>query len=83
MPFSFGENTSDRRNYLNDFSVMSECDWIISSPSTFCICAGMVGKEKKIILSKKWVENRKSKNDKFWTELSNGGNNNYKLWELI
>ena len=70
-------------NYINDFSFMSECDYIISSPSTFCICAGFIGKKKKIIHSKKWVEDQASQNDKFWVDLLNGGNEDYSAWRLV
>lgn len=70
-------------NYINDFSFMSECDYIISSPSTFCICAGFIGKKKKIIHSKNWVEDRANRNDKFWVDLLNGGNDDYSIWRLL
>ena len=70
-------------NYITDFSIMSECDYIISSPSTFCICAGFIGRQKQIIHSKDWVEYRVSKDDRFWVDLNNGGNEDYKLWRLI
>ena len=62
---------------------MSECDYIISSPSTFCICAGFIGRQKQIIHSKDWVEYRLSKDDKFWIDLNNGGNEDYSLYRLI
>ena len=81
--FSVGENTHNRNNYIHDFSIMSECDYIISSPSTFCITAGFIGKQKKIIHSKEWVLERVEKKDKFWVDLYNGGNLNYKLWRII
>lgn len=70
-------------DYLDDFSKMSECEYIISSPSTFCICAGFIGKEKKIIHSKNWVQGRMNENDKFWIDLYHGGNKDYKIWKLI
>lgn len=70
-------------DFIDDFSKMSECDYIISSPSTFCICAGFIGKQKKIIHSKDWVENRANKNDKFWVDLLNGGNYDYSIWRLL
>jgi len=70
-------------NYITDFSIMSECDYIISSPSTFCICAGFIGRKKQIIHSKGWVEYRVSKDDKFWIDLNNGGNEDYSLYRLI
>jgi len=83
IPYSCGENTSDRSRYSNDFGRMSECDYIISSPSTFCICAGFIGKHKKIIHSKKWIDSRIKVNDKFWVDLYNGGNEDYNIWKLI
>ena len=83
ISYSLGENTSDRRKYSYDFSTMCECDYIISSPSTFCICAGFIGKEKRIIHNKEWVESRVSLNDKFWLDLYNGGNKDYNIWRLI
>jgi hypothetical protein len=81
--YSFGENTNNRQHYIDDFSYMTECDWIISSPSTFCISAGIIGKQKNIIHSKNWVMDRIIKEDKFWVDLYNGGNEDYKLWRLI
>jgi hypothetical protein len=83
LSYSEGENTNDRTNYINDFALISECDSIISSPSTFCICAGFIGQDKRIIHSNKWVQDRANKNDKFWKDLLNGGNENYSVWRLI
>ena len=81
--FSLGENTADRRHFINDFSYMTECDWIISSPSTFCITAGFIGKNKKIIHSRQWILDRINHEDKFWVDLYNGGNTDYKIWGLV
>ena len=83
ISFSICESKVRTQHYINDFSSMSECDYIISSPSTFCISAGVVGKVKKIIHSKEWVMDRVEKKDKFWVDLYNGGNDDYKLWRLI
>ena len=79
----FGENTANRNNYIKDFSTISECDYIISSPSTYCIAAGFIGKEKKIIHSEKWIHNRVDVDDKFWVDLNNGGNSDYSIWRLV
>ena len=81
MQYEFGDNTSNRNNYAKDFVKMTECDYIISSPSTFCICAGFIGKHKKIIHSEKWLDNRKKANDKFWVDLYGGGNEDYSIWK--
>jgi len=83
LPFFLGDNTSNRLNYIKDFVIMSECDYIISSPSTFNICAGFVGKKKKIIHSSEWVKDRVLKEDKFWIDLESGGNDDYRIWRMI
>ena len=83
IEFIIGENVSNRSRYINDFATMSECDWIISSPSTFCITSGFIGKSKNIIHSKEWIKNRIDNEDKFWKDLYDGGNQNYSLWEVI
>ena len=68
---------------IYDFSIMSECDVVISSPSTFSIWAGILGKQKKIIHSQKWIENRVQNNDKFWIDLTKSTNPIYKLWRTF
>lgn len=83
IPYSLGENTNDRKKFKTDFINMSKSDFIISSPSTFCISAGIVHKRKKIIHSEKWISSRLSKKDTFWVNLSEGGNDNYKLWKTF
>lgn len=69
--------------YIKDFIQMSNCDVIISSHSTFNICAGYLTKTKKIIHSKKFLDYFLKNKDKFWVELYNGGNEYYKIWKLI
>ena len=81
--YFYGENTANRKNYITDFSYMTECDWIISSPSTFCLAAGFIGKKKNIIHSEKWITSRVKANDKFWCDLASGGNEDYKLWRMV
>ena len=71
------------KKYIEDFTTMSQCDIIISSPSTYCISAGFIGKEKKIIHSKEWLDYRVEEDDKFWVDLYNGGNEDYKLWKMV
>ena len=70
-------------SFTQDFTDMLYSDYIISSPSTFAICAGIMGREKEIIHSKKWVDSRVEKNDAFWIGVSKGGNDNYKIKKLI
>ncbi len=83
MNICVGENSSDRGKYAQDFSVMAGCDYIISSPSTYSICAGFMGKKKRIIHSGKWVRGRVAVGDRFWVDLAEGGNDDYSLWRLL
>ena len=83
ISYSVGENTSNRLHYIRDFGMMSSCDYIISSPSTFCVCAGFVGKNKRIIHSGKWLRSRVDVDDKFWVDLNNGGNEDYRVWKEV
>jgi hypothetical protein len=69
--------------FINDFIRMTHCDVIISTPSTFAICAGFINRQKKIIHSQNWLDYRLSQNDGFWSDLYNSGNDNYKLYKLI
>lgn len=78
-------------NTINDIRVNSiQVDWnrirmgkwIISSPSTFAITAGMVS-DARIIHSKKWVDARVSENDPFWVGLHRGGNKEYRAEVFI
>jgi len=51
--FIFG----DLNNHFKDFALLTECDVLIGSSSTFVICAGFLGKEgKKIIHSMDWLK---------------------------
>jgi hypothetical protein len=83
ISFFLGENTADRRHFINDFAYMTECEYIISSPSTFCISAGFIGKNKRIIHSESWLLDRINYQDKFWIDLHNGGNKDYSIWRLV
>lgn len=42
--------------HIYDLGLLSECDYLIASSSTYAISAGLLGKEKKIIHSKEWLE---------------------------
>ncbi len=59
-------NNFNGDKFAQDFSDILYSNYIISSPSTFAICAGIMGTEKEIIHSKKWVNSRVEKNDGFW-----------------
>jgi hypothetical protein len=68
---------------MKDFLQMCDCDVIISSHSTFCICAGYLQKQKKIIHSQKMMNYFLNLKDIFWTDLNKGGNKYYNIYKLI
>jgi len=68
---------------MNDFQEMSKCNMIISSPSTFCIWAGILGPEKKIIHSKEWMNYRIENEDEFWKNLDSKKSITYNLYKKI
>lgn len=41
--------------HIYDLGLLSECDYLIASSSTYAISAGLLGREKKIIHSKEWL----------------------------
>ena len=78
--------------YMKDFSILTECDVLISGSSTFATAAGMIGKHKKIIHSKEFVEQFKDEDQKWYSNFGNGmffydlnhkKSDYYNLWRLI
>ena len=77
IPSKLGPNTYNNttlkqanNSYINDFALLTECDIIISSSSTFALTAAFIGKKnKKLIFYKKWLE-KNSKHEK-WGKISN------------
>lgn len=64
--------------FIYDFAEISECNSIISSPSTFCIWASFLGVKNKIIYhSKSWIDYRTKNNDLFWINLIQKGKSIY------
>lgn len=68
---------------IYDFYLMTRCDVLISSPSTFAIFAGCLGKPKKIVHDSSWLTYAVDKNDHFWVELQNTTNPFYSLWKTF
>ena len=80
------------RHYMVDFSILTECDVLISGSSTFVLAAGIMGKQKKIIHSKDFVSQFKEEDQKwyssfgngmFFYDLNNGESPFYNLWRLV
>jgi hypothetical protein len=57
VKFEAGPSTLNRSiSHIHDFILLSNCDYLISSSSTYVISAGFIGKNKKIIHSKEWID---------------------------
>ncbi len=70
--------------FIHDFSQLTNCDGIISTPSTFSLWGGILGKKnKRIIHSKEWIEHRVKENDPFWIGMRNNINKFYKISDEI
>jgi len=79
-------------DYLKDFAILSECEVLISGSSTFSLAAGMIGKDKKIIHSKDFVEQFKDEDQKWYSSFGNGmffhdmnhiTSKYYNIWRLV
>lgn len=69
--FELGPATQDKNShYIMDWSVLSECDILVNSSSTFCITAGFLGKKDKYIIhSNEWLN--KNINHMPWNDKIN------------
>lgn len=75
--FTIGEN---QKHFIYDFAEMANCNAVISSPSTFCIWASVLGSKKVVVQNKNWVLRCIEEGDKFWIELFEGKNKtNYEV----
>ena len=79
-------------HYMRDFSILTECDILISGSSTFVTAAGIMGKNKKIIHSKDFVEQFKDGDQGWYSNFGNGmffhdmnhmKSDFYNVWKLI
>jgi hypothetical protein len=61
---------------------MAQSEYLISSPSTFALVAGMLGKPR-VIHSAQWVENRISRGEHFWQRIGEGTFPGYALERLV
>ena len=71
------------RNPSSDFFNLSQCDYIISSPSSFVFWASAFGKEKKMIYSKKWLDYKTGNGDMYWTKLRAGLSPFFQIYQEI
>ena len=62
-------------DFFDDFCVLKDSDYLISSPSTFSIWAGILGEQKNIFHSNSFALKKLRIDDKFWIDLYSGKNN--------
>lgn len=79
-------------NYMQDFAILSECEYLISGSSTFSLAAGIIGKHKKMIHSKDFVKQFKEEDQKWYSSFGNGmffhdmnhmNSKYYNVWRLV
>jgi hypothetical protein len=71
-------------SFKNDLINLSTCDYLVSSPSTFAIWGAILSNTGvKVIHSKKWVDYCIDNKEDFWMNISNGGNQFYKVWGIV
>ena len=55
--YKIGISTGTNKEHIYDFALLSECDILINSSSTYCICAGFLGKTNKLIYHyNSWIQ---------------------------
>lgn len=70
--------------FIHDFITMSQCDVIVSSPSTFAIMATVIGKKgKRVIHNQQWMQYCLERNDTFWVQANENSNPYYHIWKTI
>jgi len=65
---------------LADLWRMSQCDYLISTPSTFSFWGGVLGKKKKIVQSREWMDQQTSEGVRFWVEMNASRLPFYSIW---
>jgi len=56
---------------VEDFKELSTSDAIISSPSTYCFWASILGKKKIVVYESNWMNIQRQNNSKFWIDIMN------------
>lgn len=77
----FTTEIASSKSAIADLQLMSQADYLISSPSTFCFWAGVLGATTKIIHSSDWL--KLCTNDSFWSRMLRGGNQYYRIHDII
>jgi hypothetical protein len=84
IKWSYGPNSNPNllNGFLGDYNILKSSKFIISSPSTFSITAGILS-NANIIHSKNWVNERSSLDDKFWKDLDENKFETYNIFKKI
>ncbi len=80
IPFNEGEL---HKHFIYDFITLMACDYLISTPSTFCFWAAVIGKEKKIIQNKGWMDYNEARDIKFWMDMRKSTHTAYTVWKEL
>ena len=78
-----GQSISKNVSVAGDFAKLAFSDFLISSPSTFAFWAGVLGKKKKIIHNKTWLDYNVDRNIKFWVDIRKSNSEIYSVYKEI
>ena len=65
-----------------DLAAMSESQFLVSSPSTFAMVAGLLG-DAQIVHSARWVDNRVERGELFWQKVKTNRLTGYPIVGLV
>lgn len=68
--------------FLCDLVSMRDAKYLVSSPSTFAIVAGLLG-GARMIFSQKWVDSQTSEGEVFWTAVDNHQISGLDTWAFV
>jgi len=72
-----------RASALVDLRLLSESQFIVASPSTFAIWAGILGPQSRSIHCREWVERKANQGEYFWRAVASGGSEHYRVAQLV
>jgi hypothetical protein len=68
---------------VSDLRAMSQSRYLIASPSTFAIWAGLLGNQVETVHSLDWVKRKAQDGEAFWQKILSGAQDRYRVEALV
>ena len=78
-----GQILDRKSNPGRDFHILSNSQYLISSPSTFAFWAAILGNEVRIIHNRDWLNQNEAQGVKFWIDIRKNCSSFYKVFAEI